>query len=46
MVAGFEIQEAAGVVVGVVVGQDVVGGVVQGFIAAQVHFKSKGVRMS
>ena len=35
MVAGFGIQEVAGVVVGDVGGQDVVGGVVQGFIAAK-----------
>ena len=33
MVAGFGIQEVADVVVGVGGGQDVVGGVVQGFIA-------------
>ena len=35
MVAGFEIQEVADVAVGVVGGQDVVGGVVQGCIAAK-----------
>ena len=35
MVAGFGIQEVADVVVGVGEGQDVVGGVVQGFIATK-----------
>ena len=35
MVAGFGIQDVAVVVVGVVGGQDVVGGVVQGCIAAR-----------
>ena len=35
MVAGFEIQEVADVAVGAVGGQDVVGGFVQGCIAAK-----------
>ena len=39
MVAGFGIQGVADVVVGVGGGQDVVGGVVQGFIAAEIERK-------
>ena len=45
MVVGFGIQEVADVVAGVVGGQDVVGEVVHGFIAAKVQRKSIFVKV-
>ena len=45
MVVGVGIQEVAGVVVGVVGGQDVVGEVVHGFIATKLQQKSMFVKV-